>query len=98
MSVSRSEGARSGETGLPAGAGFWDRPERRRELDRELREMLHFRRRVPGRSARKGLARLMLRYNRRRQLTEPNPVPADTRPAFILVVEDDREQRETLCA
>ena len=31
-------------------------------------------------------------------MTEPNPVPADTRPAPILVVEDDREQRETLCA
>jgi CheY-like chemotaxis protein len=34
-----------------------------------------------------------------RKVTEASPVPSDTTPASsVLVVEDDREQRETLCA
>jgi CheY-like chemotaxis protein len=44
------------------------------------------------------LARFLLRWGVETKLRQESPVPAFPHPAPILVVEDDREQRETLCA
>lgn len=45
------------------------------------------------------MARFLLRQGRRYELNESSPLPVTTSPRVpVLVVEDDREQRETLCA
>jgi CheY-like chemotaxis protein len=57
-------------------------------------------RQVESRQGFPALARFVLRhFPEMNELTRESPLPADTRPAPpVLVVEDDREQRETLGA